>query len=594
MAYQTFLISDFMTGLYEVKEPWKAPADAFTNINNMYIRRGKIQKRLGYNQYAQMNHYQKAITGITNANPGVVTSASHGLSNGTSVLIYDVAGMTEVNGNTYTVANAATNTFELSGTNTTDYTPYTSDGKIATFQTNAITGIKEFDKIDGSKELLVFDEKRVAKYNTTNEVLEDIAESDVFTGDEDDLFWLTNFTNKAYFTNAVDRIKSWDGTTLATPDLDIDGDTSNDIGTCLIILPFKERLVLFKTTEDGTLYPQRARWSRPADPTVWDDTISNGGGYIDAPTGDFIVSATPLKDMIIVFFEKSTWAFKYTGNVDLPFRWEKLDSSMKIDAPHSVITFQDQAWVYGATGFVGTNGFTNFRIDTAVPDITLETELDKVSTIYAHIYDEYEQAWILKTSSGGTTKDGAWIWNYKEGNWTEYDVAFNCMGSYQIQNDQTWDTETRTWDEIEERWDDTSGYTGFPITLAGDYSGNVRRIYWGSADNSSDISLELLSARWNPFLQQGKRAKLGSIAFLVDRNDTETCSVEFYIDTDATAYQTSTLDLSSTAGTEDKVWRRLYSGAIGDTHRIKITNTGNQTITFHAFELKMEEAGDIA
>lgn len=61
------------------------------------------------------------ITAITNANPGVVTAASHGLSNGDRVTIQGVDGMTEVNGVEYTVANKTTDTFELSGVNTTSY-----------------------------------------------------------------------------------------------------------------------------------------------------------------------------------------------------------------------------------------------------------------------------------------------------------------------------------------------------------------------------------------------------------------------------------------------------------------------------------------
>ena len=69
------------------------------------------------------------ITGITNANPGVVTtSAAHGYSNGDSVIINDVEGMTEVNGQEYIVANVAATTYELSGVDTTSFGAYTSGG----------------------------------------------------------------------------------------------------------------------------------------------------------------------------------------------------------------------------------------------------------------------------------------------------------------------------------------------------------------------------------------------------------------------------------------------------------------------------------
>ena len=75
----------------------------------------------------------KTITAITKANPGVVTSASHGFANGDTVVISGVVGMTQVNGKRFKVASVATNTFALqdidgNNVNTTSYTTYTSGG----------------------------------------------------------------------------------------------------------------------------------------------------------------------------------------------------------------------------------------------------------------------------------------------------------------------------------------------------------------------------------------------------------------------------------------------------------------------------------
>jgi hypothetical protein len=66
------------------------------------------------------------VTGITKANPGVATSAAHGLANG-DIVVFDIAGgMVELNGQACRVANVATNTFELEGINTTDYSTFTA------------------------------------------------------------------------------------------------------------------------------------------------------------------------------------------------------------------------------------------------------------------------------------------------------------------------------------------------------------------------------------------------------------------------------------------------------------------------------------
>lgn len=97
----------------------------------------------------------RAITNITKANPAVVTSTAHGLSNGDVVRITGVSGMTEVNGHTFTIANVAANTFQLSGTNSSAYTTYTSGGN-AYKQVTTITGLTHLEgktielRVDGS------------------------------------------------------------------------------------------------------------------------------------------------------------------------------------------------------------------------------------------------------------------------------------------------------------------------------------------------------------------------------------------------------------------------------------------------------------
>jgi len=70
----------------------------------------------------------KTITGATQANPCVVTAVGHGYLNGDEITISGVVGMTELNGNTYTIANVSDDTFELSGTDSTAYTAYSSAG----------------------------------------------------------------------------------------------------------------------------------------------------------------------------------------------------------------------------------------------------------------------------------------------------------------------------------------------------------------------------------------------------------------------------------------------------------------------------------
>jgi hypothetical protein len=108
-------------------------------FGNLYIRVIKDGE--------QVLEANKTITGITQANPAVVTSASHGFSNGDEVYISGVVGMTQVNGLKFIVAGATANTFQLTGINSTGYTAYSSGGTAARVFT-LVTPYVEADLFD--------------------------------------------------------------------------------------------------------------------------------------------------------------------------------------------------------------------------------------------------------------------------------------------------------------------------------------------------------------------------------------------------------------------------------------------------------------
>ncbi len=79
-----------------------------------------------------------SITGATQANPVVITATAHSFLDGDAIRINSVVGMTELNGNSYLIANKTANTFELTdleGTNIdgTGFTAYTSGGLATPF-----------------------------------------------------------------------------------------------------------------------------------------------------------------------------------------------------------------------------------------------------------------------------------------------------------------------------------------------------------------------------------------------------------------------------------------------------------------------------
>ena len=105
----------------------------FKTTDTYILEFGDQVMRVFRNGLQVIDATDKTITGVTQADPGVITSNSHGFSNGDEIYIDSVAGMTELNGRNYRVANATTDTFTLTNLfgdaiDTTGFTAYTSGG----------------------------------------------------------------------------------------------------------------------------------------------------------------------------------------------------------------------------------------------------------------------------------------------------------------------------------------------------------------------------------------------------------------------------------------------------------------------------------
>jgi hypothetical protein len=85
-----------------------------------------------------------AVSGITNANPGVVTTnLAHGLATGQVITLSGVVGMTQINGQALTITVTSPTTFST-GINTTSYDTYTSGGQLSPHPRTVTVTINDF------------------------------------------------------------------------------------------------------------------------------------------------------------------------------------------------------------------------------------------------------------------------------------------------------------------------------------------------------------------------------------------------------------------------------------------------------------------
>jgi hypothetical protein len=129
----------------------------------------------------------KAITGATQASPVVLTIPGHGLANGDDIELAGIAGMTQLNGRRFRVANAAANTLALTDQHGqpidgSGYSAYGSGGSAARVYTLATT-YQEGDlaqlKFAQSADILYiahteYVPRKLQRYGATNWVLSQI------------------------------------------------------------------------------------------------------------------------------------------------------------------------------------------------------------------------------------------------------------------------------------------------------------------------------------------------------------------------------------------------------------------------------------
>jgi len=111
---------------------WLVP---FIRARNLafQIEFGELYCRFYFNRAPVVTGTTTTITGATAASPVVISSTGHGYSDGDDVFISGIAGMTELNGRWFIVANKTPNDYELTtihGDNVdgTAYTAYSSGG----------------------------------------------------------------------------------------------------------------------------------------------------------------------------------------------------------------------------------------------------------------------------------------------------------------------------------------------------------------------------------------------------------------------------------------------------------------------------------
>lgn len=548
-----FLIANIRTGLERDIEPWLLPNDAYPTIEDAYLFRGRIQRRSGFKKLGRLCENQPDVNlgarvappdnrggvlplgGALQINPGSIR-----ITDGTTTFIDDNMGGFAVISGSGNVATATINYFTGVFANVifTGAVPPGPPNVIVSYCVlfgRPVMGTRTYETIVLNQEqLIAFDTRKANIFSNFNNAFQDITfflppggAAFSWTGGDSDFFWSINYLNAFWATNNIpgdypnttdtvggtgDGIRWYDGTGWANFRPGIAGPAgapTNFLLGGLIILAYRNRLVILNTVEGtvnpGTRFSQRARWSQNGTPYYaapvptgfpgtfdidsWNSDIVGKGGFVDAPTSEQIVSAEFIKDTLIVYFERSTWQLRYTGNEVLPFIWEKINTELGAESTFSVVAFDRGVFAVGNYGITTCDSVNVQRIDQLIPDEVFNFHNGRDGPKRVHGIRDFTGQLVYWTFPNDDQNfkfpNKLLVYNYLDGSYSIFNDSFTTLGYFQPIDDIRWIDLPIAWALYNNAWNAGKEQSDYPWIVAGNQQGYVLQLNYQSVNDPS-------------------------------------------------------------------------------------------------------------
>lgn len=539
------------------------PEDSFYELKNAFIQKGVIKKRFGSTYIGaaassllgQLNSRLRINVGTTDGSgdlagtvPGAIFKPGQMFSIGDEIFTVPEDG-TPVD--MLTNGASTVHTYHVSGANAGDFDIQGSELNTTCFfyPAEPVMGLTMYEAGPiQNHPALAFDTQFAYKFTGT---AWSRVGAQVYTGTNLNYFYSCNFEGTTRDETAlfVTNFKADAGTsdlmyysldastfTAFTPTVVPAGGGINlvELLTAKILIPFKGRLVALnvyeRTTAGGPVYtykayPNRIRFSSINNPLAATAWISGsmtgyiGGGYLDAPTEEEIVSAQYVRDRLIVYFERSTYELVSTGVYADPFVWQKINSDLGSTSTFATIPFDGGSFSIGSTGIHVCNGISVTRIDKQIPnEIFTYLKSSSATQRICGIKEYYDELayWSIPNQFANDVDafpDTILVFNYENNSWAKFDDCITAFGYFEQTIAETWENDYQRWEDDDSLWSDN-------VTIA-----NNRQVIAG---NQQGFTFSL-STKYNtnaPVLQVSKVD--GSTLTVVDHNLAVGDFVQFY------------------------------------------------------------------
>ncbi len=528
-GYQPLKITGMTTGLVQSREEFILPDDAYPVLENAFIFRERIKRRQGLSTLGRLRRtFIASSLGNSGASPWtfniyatlvppITPEATAEIEPGSVVITIGVIVFTDQGDGTLTSPTAGNSGVINYITGSVTLTHTAGAGVATTINFNYFPGLpvmglrsRELNNIN-NEQLIAFDTVYAYRFATG---WEEFIPGTTWSGTDFDFFWSTNYwvgdsNRKIFWTTNFsgtggDPIRYTNGVAWAdfAPQINVAGDLLNQ---CLVLLPFRGRLVAFNTLEGPALgtsaaFTNRIRWASIGNPftvvspivstvsaDAWRDDIRGKGGFLDIPTSEAITAVGFVRDNLVIYCERSTWQLRYTGRSIAPFQIEKVNSELGSESTFSAVQFDTSLVGVGDKGIVECDSYQSDRIDIKIPDLIFEFNNEEHGTDRVHGIRDFQQKvayWIYpyEPGSGPSNKfpNRRLVYNYENDSWAIFTDSLTALGNYQPLTSARWQDFTTpvedTWEQSNFPWINFPAL--FPALVGGNQQGFV--MYLGS------------------------------------------------------------------------------------------------------------------
>jgi hypothetical protein len=292
-------------------------------------------------------------------------------------------------------------------------------------------------------------------------------------------------------------------------------------------------------------------WSDLDSISTWDVADFND---VSRDDGQTIIAIKTLADRLVIFKERSIYLAFYTGDPDIPFTFQKSNSSVGCIAQHSVQEVENGLVFLATDGLYFFDGNNSSKITDRITTTLLSYNTTQFAQAYSAYQHDKNRYWLSIPGEASSTNSKVIVWDSFNNALSIYSgMAASCMAIvYQS--------------GLEERiyW--------------GDYSGFVYRGDSGTNDNPLNVSTAIdayASTRWMDFddlvdqkgipnvyiYYQNQNATL-TFSYSYDFEDADTYTQSFSLATGSSLYGTGTYGTA------------VYSGSGGAYVRRDLTSRG--------------------